>query len=986
MTEVLRLVSHPLAARLGLALLHFLWQGLVVGLAAGTVLLALRKASAAARYAALLGALAMMALCPVVTFLVTPRLPVALPPPSTLRAPARAETTPPPPAQGFMPTPAALAPEPTAGPLGPAAAPTSAPHLPWGPRLHDWLLARLAWVSLLWLAGVMALSLRFLLRGWALRCITSRLRPADPPWQERLASLSRRLALSRPVKLMVSSAARVPMVIGWLRPAVVLPASALTGLTPEQVSALLAHELAHLRRRDDWVALAQALIELLLFYHPAVWWVSRALRAEREHCCDDVAVEVSGDLAGYMGALAWVDEHRGSLPQPALAASGSPLLARLRRLAGHPSAAEGRHLWLAALLSLTMAASLIVAGAFPTAAADSEGHRPGLRDQWQPQTMAADPRLDQPVHIEILGRAAVPALKLLSEKTGVSLGVAPEDLETVGERKFTVIAQGCSLKAIMVQLPQALQECHWDIDLTGNEPAYLLHRNGSVETTMLQLMDDEPLRLQEEGRPAREARVEAARKALAMSPEELTELERTDLFLARSVKDPKSRSVLELFLSLPDDQMKQFVETGTAAMAYPLAPEHFRTSVDKMLQAAREERSGKSGFAADLSHKILDTVQGDIAHATIQYEDLGNGGAGIRIFAFDKKGGRDSWGVFPALWSQYPSNIQEWYRPLLLGSGTTDERAADALAEEWERRGAVENERRRQEKRRLEWREPRSPELHKEVVLPFKEPVEPVEVQRFVAKETGLSLVSDYFTTWGPLPIPDEARASMPIWRLLYLLGERWFWSYDWNEAGDCLAFHDRQWYSRALQECPESLVATYREKLEKQGAFTLDDVAAFAVALERHRPKDPILRQMGVMIPRDLLQAGLLSVRSSPEALLIYASLTPEQRAKARSAEGLPYAEMTRAQQKLVRRSGGERYGGSPYHVVLTPAIPEEEMVKAVFRITQSRMTVGKPGPGDLAAAGTYDQIGLRVQFPNRETGNSVYLRSPKPAAAGGR
>ncbi len=115
-------------------------------------------------------------------------------------------------------------------------------------------------------------------------------------------------------------------------------------------------------------------------------------------------------------------------------------------------------------------------------------HGLGAREQWQPRVADTDVRLQQPVEIEILGRAAVPALELLSEETGVSLGVAPENLDTVGERKLTIISKGLTLKTIMVQIPEALQECHWDIDRSGEEPVYLLHRDSGVEGAIRGLM------------------------------------------------------------------------------------------------------------------------------------------------------------------------------------------------------------------------------------------------------------------------------------------------------------------------------------------------------------------------------------------------------------------------------------------------------------------------------------------------------------------
>ena len=113
------------------------------------------------------------------------------------------------------------------------------------------------------------------------------------------------------------------------------------------------------------------------------------------------------------------------------------------------------------LLVVVLAAAVCVA-VRADGPSTAPGHRPGLRAQWQPQT-EHDPRLQQSVRIEIIGRAATPALRLLSERTGVMLGVVPEDLETAGERKLTIIAQGCSLKALLVQIPKALQDCHFDV-------------------------------------------------------------------------------------------------------------------------------------------------------------------------------------------------------------------------------------------------------------------------------------------------------------------------------------------------------------------------------------------------------------------------------------------------------------------------------------------------------------------------------------------
>ena len=157
--------------------------------------------------------------------------------------------------------------------------------------------------------------------------------------------------------------------LGWVRPVILLPASALTGLTPLQLEALLAHELAHVRRYDYLVNLVQSVIETLLFYHPAVWWISARVRDEREHCCDDLAVAVCGDPHFYASALLGMERLRVTTPTLALSAAGGSLMGRVRRLVAPPPL-EIFPRWTAGVLaaSLVLAAGgsrLLRAGATP---------------------------------------------------------------------------------------------------------------------------------------------------------------------------------------------------------------------------------------------------------------------------------------------------------------------------------------------------------------------------------------------------------------------------------------------------------------------------------------------------------------------------------------------------------------------------------------------------------------------------------------------
>ena len=284
----------------GWTLLHFLWQGTAIALLFAMANAFLQRRSANARYLAACAAMLLMVGCIAATFarLLPGASPVSMPTAMVHLAPIALPVT-------------ALAPAATAR------------------AVTNWLPV----FVYAWFAGVCLLAVRSL-GGWLMvqRFRKSALRPAADIWQERLATLAHRLRVSRTVRLCESAIAEVPSVVGWLRPVVLLPASALTGLTPRQLEALLAHELAHIRRHDYVINLLQTAIETVLFYHPAVWWVGRRMRAERENCCDDLAVRVCGDVLGYARALARMEELRGQMPAFAMAADGGSLFHRVQRL------------------------------------------------------------------------------------------------------------------------------------------------------------------------------------------------------------------------------------------------------------------------------------------------------------------------------------------------------------------------------------------------------------------------------------------------------------------------------------------------------------------------------------------------------------------------------------------------------------------------------------------------------------------------------
>jgi beta-lactamase regulating signal transducer with metallopeptidase domain len=215
-----------------------------------------------------------------------------------------------------------------------------------------------------WLAGLTMQLWRVALAWQRARDLTRAHREAvDPDVQATVNELHESMHVRRPVSAWTSSRAAVPMVVGWRRPMILLPAAAVHELTDSQLRMILVHELEHIRRRDDIVHLMQVVANALAFHHPAARWVSRKLRTEREYCCDDVAVDAFGDAAGYARALALLDERRVDQPLAVAAASGT-LLDRIARIAGRSGSTLSR--WRAGTLGVT--AILVAATLFALSA------------------------------------------------------------------------------------------------------------------------------------------------------------------------------------------------------------------------------------------------------------------------------------------------------------------------------------------------------------------------------------------------------------------------------------------------------------------------------------------------------------------------------------------------------------------------------------------------------------------------------------------
>jgi GWxTD domain-containing protein len=317
----------------GWTLLHFLWQGALIAIILACVLALLSRQSAQPRYLASCAALVLMAILPLITFA------------SIVAAEHSGANT------FLISIPLSIS---VIG-HGIATPPEPLPY-----RIAAALDRSMPTVLAVWLAGVVLLFVRL---GIGLitaqRMVSAVTQPPPRDLLQVFHRIARRIEVTGPIRLLHSALVQVPTVIGWLRPVVLIPLGCLSGLSPNQVEAILAHELAHIRRRDYLVSVLQSIVEALLFYHPAVWWVSRHIRREREHCCDDLAVQYTGDAFSYARALSLLEENRSALPTIALGANGGILTMRIKRLLGCKESAAAPQLVALTLLGIVITATCV---------------------------------------------------------------------------------------------------------------------------------------------------------------------------------------------------------------------------------------------------------------------------------------------------------------------------------------------------------------------------------------------------------------------------------------------------------------------------------------------------------------------------------------------------------------------------------------------------------------------------------------------------
>ena len=270
-------------------LMHSLWQGLLLAAVTSLILYGTRRSSAAARYKWLMSALYTFSASMMVTLVIV-----------ATQAPVQ------PPANQLL------------------------------PGLWELIGKQAPILSGLYLAIVACKTLGLASGLWKTQQLRREgLEETESIWQERVTQLAATLGIRKKVRIMQSALARVPLVAGHLKPLILVPAGLLSHLPPAEVEAIISHELAHIKRNDYLVNLLQTVLDILFFFNPAVLWINRLIREEREHCCDDLALHGSVGLHNYISALVSCQEYRQSGQYYSLAFAGSkkqPLKQRINRL------------------------------------------------------------------------------------------------------------------------------------------------------------------------------------------------------------------------------------------------------------------------------------------------------------------------------------------------------------------------------------------------------------------------------------------------------------------------------------------------------------------------------------------------------------------------------------------------------------------------------------------------------------------------------
>lgn len=308
-----QLFSEEMTYALGWTVVHSFWQAVLIAMLLAFVQFMLRERTAESRYYAAYTALGLVLITSIVTFF---QLYQAVPDPNALGQSTFIVVT----GDGMIPD-------------------TSPAWESFYQQFYQYFENNLPLIVAIWLVGASFFMLKLLGGLVEIQLLQTRHVQALPAyWQKRLHSLKEELGIQQNVSLLESAQVGVPMVLGYLRPVILMPVGAINTLSTEEVEAILAHELAHIFRNDYLLNIIQSLIEILFYFNPAVWWISSAIRMERENCCDDIAVKLCGNSLTYAKALVGLQELQQRTPSLVMTFSKgkNQLLNRVRRILNQP--------------------------------------------------------------------------------------------------------------------------------------------------------------------------------------------------------------------------------------------------------------------------------------------------------------------------------------------------------------------------------------------------------------------------------------------------------------------------------------------------------------------------------------------------------------------------------------------------------------------------------------------------------------------------
>lgn len=351
---------------LGWTLIHALWQGASFACLLAITLIALGRYSAQARYVVAVGMLFAFFATTVFTFT---RLYRSAPVAAIVEAPAQSFKSD---EQVKNQDKDALVNKPSIVSPQHQVASTRLPS--FQKRMVNYYNDNLPLIVTLWLLGVMVLLLRLLGQlAYVQRLKVYGIAQFPVPWQEKLHELESRLDIRRTVQYLLSYRVNSPMAFGWLRPVVLFPAALFKDLEDTQIYAILAHELAHIKRNDFLVNLLQQLLLTLFFFHPALWWMSARIEEEREHSCDDLAVRITKQPIGYAKTLLHLTETQMNKSTVAMGYQGSNpsnrkgFRARITRLLSNSltKASFSEGITTASILGLTLVIAIVASAYSP---------------------------------------------------------------------------------------------------------------------------------------------------------------------------------------------------------------------------------------------------------------------------------------------------------------------------------------------------------------------------------------------------------------------------------------------------------------------------------------------------------------------------------------------------------------------------------------------------------------------------------------------